>query len=98
VTKAQLLISGRVQGVFYRHSTKQIAESLGLSGWVRNLNNGMVEVEAVGPKIGVEHLIDWCRTGPSGAQVESLEVAWLNLDDCQAELSAGQEPPKFEIR
>jgi acylphosphatase len=76
VTRADLLISGRVQGVFYRASAQQEAMRLGLVGEVRNLPDGQVEAIVEGPKERVEEFIDWCRRGPPSADVENVQVRW----------------------
>ncbi|PNU20052.1 acylphosphatase [Geothermobacter hydrogeniphilus] len=73
---AHLLISGRVQGVWYRGSTKDKARELGLTGWVRNLPDGRVEALACGPQEQIEALIQWCHQGPPAAQVSEVEVDW----------------------
>jgi acylphosphatase len=65
-----------VQGVFYRQSTAMEAARLGLSGVVRNLSDGSVEVVAEGVRSAVEALVAWCRHGPPAARVEELDVAW----------------------
>ncbi|HEX8064669.1 MAG TPA: acylphosphatase [Allosphingosinicella sp.] len=67
-------IHGRVQGVFFRAWTADKARALGVRGWVRNRLDGSVELEAHGEEEAVEALIAACRTGPSAAQVERLEV------------------------
>jgi acylphosphatase len=74
--RARIRVTGLVQGVFYRQATAQEASRLGLSGTVRNLSDGSVEVEAEGPRSAVEALVAWCRRGPPAAQVEGVEVAW----------------------
>ena len=74
--RAELLISGRVQGVFYRGSAQQEAQRLGLLGETRNLPDGRVEVVVEGPREAVEALIAWCRRGPPAAGVESVAVQW----------------------
>ena len=71
---------GRVQGVAYRASTRHEASRLGLVGWVRNMPDGSVELEAQGPADVVEALIAWCRRGPSLAQVTSVDVDELPVD------------------
>ncbi len=70
-------VSGRVQGVFYRASTEETARKLGLSGWVRNLADGRVELVACGDRRQVELMEAWLGKGPAGAQVERVDVAEL---------------------
>jgi acylphosphatase len=74
---ARVVVSGRVQGVFYRQTTKDKARSLGLVGWVRNQEDGSVALEASGPRERVMQLIDWCRKGPPAARVDDVQVEWL---------------------
>jgi acylphosphatase len=76
VTRAELVITGRVQGVFYRGSAQDEAERLGLTGEVRNRPDGAVEAVVEGPKDRVEEFIAWCRRGPPSARVEEVEVRW----------------------
>ncbi len=75
--KAKVLISGRVQGVFFRGSTRSMATSLGLGGYVRNLSDGRVEAVFEGPARAVRKAVSWCRKGPPSARVESVDVNWL---------------------
>lgn len=77
VSKAKLVVTGRVQGVFYRQSTKQVASSLGLVGFVRNQRDGTVFAEVVGPRAQVDRLIAWCQKGPPSARVEKVDVEWI---------------------
>lgn len=67
------MISGRVQGVFFRQSARDLAERHGLSGWIRNRADGRVEAVFEGAPPDVEHAVRWCRQGPSGAQVSGFE-------------------------
>lgn len=67
-------IKGRVQGVWFRANTKKHADSLGLTGWVRNLADGRVEVFATGPKEKIASLKEWLAQGPERAQVESCST------------------------
>lgn len=69
-----LVIHGKVQGVFYRKSTAEKAQALGLTGTVRNLPNGDVEVVAEGPGAALEQLYSWCQQGPERAQVDKVVV------------------------
>jgi len=73
-TNVHVIISGRVQGVWFRASTKQTAEQLGLTGWVRNTADGNVEAIFEGEEDIVKKMIDWCHCGPPSAQVEHVEV------------------------
>jgi acylphosphatase len=68
------LVSGSVQGVAFRHYTKTEARALGLTGWVKNLSDGRVEVWAEGPEKDVETLLAWLRRGPPSAHVASVHV------------------------
>jgi acylphosphatase len=67
-------VKGRVQGVFFRESTRQEASRLGVHGWIRNLPDGSVEGVFQGPPAAVDELVAWCRRGPSAARVEDLAV------------------------
>ncbi len=69
-----LYISGRVQGVYYRASTEQQANELGLTGYARNLPDGRVEVVAEGADHQLHRLRAWCENGPPDARVDSVEV------------------------
>ena len=73
--RVHLVVSGRVQGVFYRASCAREARARGLSGWVRNLPDGRVEVALEGPEPEVEAMIAWCREGPPAAWVDEVEIA-----------------------
>lgn len=76
--RAQVTVHGLVQGVWFRQSTKDAADRLGVSGWVRNLPDGTVEAVFEGEKKKVEEIVGWCHRGPSGAQVTKVDVAWRN--------------------
>jgi acylphosphatase len=67
--RVRLIIEGRVQGVWFRESTRREAERLGVYGWVRNRREGTVEVVAEGPEEKVRKLVDWCHHGPPPARV-----------------------------
>ncbi len=71
-TARHFLINGRVQGVYYRLSTCERARMLGLTGWVRNLTDGRVEVLATGDEQALEELERWLWQGPERAQVETV--------------------------
>jgi acylphosphatase len=73
-TRVQVIISGRVQGVWYRASTKQKAEELGVSGWVKNTGAGTVEAEFEGDESTVQAMIAWCWRGPPLAKVSDVKI------------------------
>lgn len=73
-TRAHVFVSGRVQGVFYRASTRDAARERGVDGWVLNREDGRVEAVFEGPEAAVEELIDWCHTGSPAANVENVDV------------------------
>ncbi|NLG58985.1 MAG: acylphosphatase [Gammaproteobacteria bacterium] len=73
MTAARFLVSGRVQGVFFRASTRTRARELGLRGHALNLPDGRVEVLAAGLPDALEALAEWLRQGPPGARVEAVE-------------------------
>lgn len=74
--RAHVVISGRVQGVFFRASTVEEARRLGLRGWVRNLVDGRVEALIDGDAAAVDRMIEWCRQGPALARVDEVHVSW----------------------
>jgi len=74
--RAHVWISGRVQGVFFRAHTKELADELGLTGWVRNLPDGRVEAIFEGEEDAVKEAIEWCKRGPPLASVEMVEVRY----------------------
>jgi acylphosphatase len=74
--RAHAIISGRVQGVFYRMETKRAADDNGVSGWVRNLRDKTVEAVFEGEKERVNAVLDWCRMGPPHANVTDVNVTW----------------------
>ncbi len=72
--RIELVISGRVQGVFFRHGALQEAQRLGLSGYVQNLPGGEVEAVAEGPRESLDAFEAWCRHGPPLASVDHVAV------------------------
>lgn len=68
-----LLIKGKVQGVFFRANARDLAEELGLTGWVRNTEEGDVEAMATGKLEQLQKFVDWCHLGPSRAKVTRVE-------------------------
>lgn len=89
MARVRARVSGRVQGVAFRVSARHEATPLGLTGWVRNEPDGRVLLEAQGERDRVDAFLDWCRQGPPGARVTSVEVEWM--DDIEGER-------RFEIR
>lgn len=73
--RRRVVVTGRVQGVYYRDSCRQMAGRLGVRGWVRNRPDGAVEAALEGDAEAVAQLIDWCRVGPSRAVVTDVRVA-----------------------
>lgn len=76
LARAQVLISGRVQGVFYRAHTRDQARARGLKGWVRNLPDGRVAAVFEGKRSSIEDMIAWCHQGPPYAAVDEVLVNW----------------------
>ncbi len=89
MTALHVWVRGRVQGVFFRESTRREALSLGLSGWVRNLPDGRVEALFVGTRSACERALEFVRIGPPAADVEEVDVRW---EDGTA------PPPGFAVR
>ena len=87
--RARVRVSGQVQGVFFRDSTRQKAEELGLAGWVRNMPDGQVEALFEGPPETVEEIVSWCKEGPQRASVENVDTDFE---------SAGGDLEGFEVR
>jgi acylphosphatase len=76
--RAHLWISGLVQGVFFRARAEEQASSKGLTGWVKNLPDGKVEILFEGPDKAVDEMVKWCHRGPRGALVKAIEIKWEN--------------------
>ncbi|MFZ3058454.1 MAG: acylphosphatase [Candidatus Methanoperedens sp.] len=72
--RVHVFVSGKVQGVFFRSGTRDKADELGLSGWVRNLQDGRVEAVFEGEEGMVEKMVEWCRKGPEYARVTGVKV------------------------
>jgi acylphosphatase len=77
-TRAHVIISGYVQGVFFRQETKRRADNLNVKGWVRNRHDGAVEAIFEGEEENVKALVEFCKHGPPGASVTNMELAWEN--------------------
>jgi len=87
--RVRVRVSGRVQGVFFRDSTRRTAEALGLGGWVRNCDDGSVEALFEGEDGDVARALAWLREGPTHARVDAVEVRDEPPQGCTSE---------FEIR
>lgn len=73
-SRIHVMISGRVQGVFFRAETRETGLGLGLSGWVRNTRDGRVEAVFEGATDAVEKMLKWCKQGPPAARVDDVKV------------------------
>ncbi len=71
-TRVHIIVSGIVQGVFFRATTQSEANRLGLLGWVKNKPDGTVEISSEGEKESIERFIQWCHQGPPGAVVKNV--------------------------
>lgn len=76
---AHVIISGQVQGVFYRASTKDKAEELGLTGWIRNKSDRTVEAIFEGEENKIKDMINWCHQGPSYSKVSNVIVEYKDF-------------------
>ena len=74
VVRCRAVVSGRVQGVFFRDTCERVASGLGVRGWVRNRPDGSVEVVAEGERAAVDRLLAWCGDGPPRARVDRVDV------------------------
>jgi acylphosphatase len=74
IVRCRVIVSGRVQGVFYRDTCRRLADRLGVSGWVRNRSDGTVEAVIEGDRDDVGELLAWCREGPPRAIVTGVRV------------------------
>ncbi len=70
----ELFVSGKVQGVYFRAHTQQLAAELGLSGFVANLPDGRVYIQVTGPEAALQTFLNWCEKGPSQAHVEAVDL------------------------
>ncbi|MFC5136316.1 MULTISPECIES: acylphosphatase [Haloferacaceae] len=75
-TRAHVYVSGRVQGVFYRATTRDAARERGVDGWVRNLDDGRVEAVFEGPESAVEGMVEWCHAGSPAAEVDDVDATY----------------------
>ena len=72
--RVRIVVHGRVQGVGFRAYTQATAAGMGLTGYVRNRDDGTVEIEVEGPESQIDRLVTWCRTGPTMARVDMVEA------------------------
>ena len=79
--QAHIIISGKVQGVFYRASTRDKALRIGVTGWVKNIPGGNVEAVFQGEKNKVMQMIEWCKKGPAYSKVDDVSVTWEELKE-----------------
>jgi acylphosphatase len=80
-TRAHVFIRGKVQGVYFRQNTKQVATKHKVNGWVRNLLDGRVEAIFEGDNIDVNKVIEWCHVGPPNSIVDDVEVRFEKYND-----------------
>jgi acylphosphatase len=85
VRAVEVRVHGRVQGVWFRGSTRDEARRLGLAGWVSNRDDGTVQARLQGDPAAVEAMVAWCRIGPPGAEVTRLDVEDAEADDTLSE-------------
>jgi len=79
-TRAHVFVSGKVQGVYFRATTRDTAREKDVDGWVRNLDDGRVEAVFEGPESAVEEMVEFCHDGSSAARVEDVEVSYEEPD------------------
>ncbi len=75
----QILVSGKVQGVFFRASCKAVADQIGIKGQIKNQPDGTVLIEAEGDDILLSMFIDWCKNGPDDAEVQDISITDIEL-------------------
>ncbi len=72
--RIHIFVTGRVQGVFFRQSTRVMAIKNNVNGWVRNLGDGRVEIVAEGQESNINALAEWCKTGPANSRIDEFEL------------------------
>jgi acylphosphatase len=77
--RIRVIVSGQVQGVFFRATVRELAEQLSLTGWVRNRADGRVEAEFQGSRGAVRRALEFCRSGPRQADVNHVDVEHVDL-------------------
>ena len=75
----QLMVRGRVQGVYFRASAQREARRLGVTGWVKNRADGCVEIVAEGEEVAIRELYGWAQKGPSAARVDRVDTRWRSF-------------------
>ena len=88
-SRAQVIFTGKVQGVFFRANTERKAIEIGVTGWVRNLEDGTVEAVFEGPKDKIKEIITWCSKRLQHARVDDVNITWNEYQN---------EFDEFEIR
>ena len=81
IKRIHIFVTGRVQGVFFRQSTRVMAIKNNVNGWVRNLDDGRVEIVAEGEESNINALADWCKTGPANSRVDEFELSEENCPE-----------------
>ena len=81
LTSFHCIVSGRVQGIGFRWFVENTAKVAGLTGWVKNLSNGNVEIEAEGDRSSMESFLENIRTGHSGAAIKDMTVQWRDITE-----------------
>lgn len=81
MAQAHVFVEGKVQGVYFRDTTRKQAEEHAVEGWVRNLSDGRVEAVFQGDRGDVEAMIDFCHEGPPRARVEGVDAEWVDEDE-----------------
>ncbi len=74
--RMRIFVKGIVQGVYFRYNTQKKAREYDLTGWVRNMADGRVEILCEGPEAKIMGLAEWCKEGPGRACVEKIETKW----------------------
>jgi acylphosphatase len=89
LARARVVVSGRVQGVFFRQSCAREAREAGVTGSVVNRPDGRVEAVFQGSREAVDRLIEWCRTGPPSARVDDVSISWEPAEEHPSEFRVG---------
>ena len=87
--RIHIFVIGRVQGVFFRQSTRVMAIKNNVNGWVRNLDDGRVEIVAEGEQENIDNLVNWCKIGPANSRVDEFKL----IDE-----PSNDEFENFEVR